>query len=325
MRSIRPVLVLLGLTVILAACGSGAGALPDVGGPVGDTSGGFQGAPSAAPAEAPEGAPVPGEGRDPNQVGARDDAKIVRTGSLELEVSDVGQALRTARDTIVGMGGYVGGSTTSNVDDQPMAEVTYRIPVDRWEDALDALKNLNGLTTKVAQERTQAVEVTGHVVDLQARIRNLRASETALQRIAANATRISDVLEVEGRLSDVRGQIEQLTAQLQLLEDQASYATLTVLFSTPIVAVEVAGNEWQPAETVDEAAASLISMLQGLATAGIWFVIVWVPILLFLVVVAVAGIWLARRLGLRRPRPPQGYPPTLPGTGEPGAAADGWR
>ena len=327
MRSIRPVLVLLGLTAILAACGSGAGALPDIGGPVGDTSGGFQAAPSAAPAEAeaPDGAPAPGEGRDPNQVGARDDAKIVRTGSLELEVRDVGQALRAARDAIVGMGGYVGASTTSNVDDQPMAEITYRIPVDHWEEALDALKSLNGLTTKVAQERTQAVEVTGQVVDLQARIRNLRASETALQRIAANATRISDILEVETRLSDVRGQIEQLTAQLQLLDDQASYATLTVLFSTPVVAVEVASNEWQPAETVDEAAASLISILQGLATAGIWFAIVWVPILLFLAVVAVAGIWLARRLGLRRPRPPQGYPPTLPGTGEAGAPADGWR
>lgn len=326
MRSIRSVLVLVGLAVMLAACGSGGGAaLPNVGAPIDGGTGGYQAAPSAAPAsEAAESGEHPA-GQGANQVGARDDAKIVRTGSIELEVTDVGQALRTARNAIVGLGGYVGASSTSNADDQPSAEITYRIPSDRWEEALDALRDLNGLTTEVAREQTQAVEVTGQVVDLEARIRNLRASETALQGIAANATRVSDVLEVESRLTDVRGQIEQLTAALEALNDQASYATLTAYFSTPVVAVEVASSEWQPAKVVDEAAASLISILQGLATAGIWFLIVWVPTLALLALLAFGGIWVARRLGLRLPRRPDGYPPTLPGSGETGAVADGWR
>lgn len=326
MRSIRPVLVLLGLVVIVAACGSGAGALSPVGAPVDGVTGGYGAAPSAAPAtEAPAGAEAPPGGDNVNQVGGRDDAKIIRTGSIELDVTDVREALRVARNAIVGLGGYVGASSTSNADDRPSAEITYRIPSDRWEEALDALRDLNGLTTKVAREQTQAVEVTGQVVDLEARIRNLRASETALQGIAANATRISDVLEVESRLTDVRGQIEQLTAALKALNDQASYATLTVYFSTPVVAVEVASNEWQPAKVVDEAAASLISILQGLATAGIWFLIVWVPSLALLALLVLGGVWVARRLGLRLPRRPEGYPPTLPGTGDGGAVADGWR
>ena len=72
----------------------------------------------------------------------------------------------TARDAIVGLGGYVGASNTSNGDDRPTAEITYRIPAGRWEEALDALRSLNGLTTKVVTEQTQAVEVTGQVVDL---------------------------------------------------------------------------------------------------------------------------------------------------------------
>ena len=57
-------------------------------------------------------------------------------------------------------------------------------------------------------EQTQAVEVTGPVVDLQARIRNLGASETALQVIAARATKISDILEIQAQLTGVRGEIE---------------------------------------------------------------------------------------------------------------------
>ncbi len=200
------------------------------------------------------------------------------------------------------MGGYVGASETTNIEEQPYATITYRIPADRWEDALDLLRGLNGLTSKVVSERTAAVEVTGQVVDLEARIRNLRASETALQNIATGATRISDVLEVEQQLTNVRGQIEQLSAALADLEDRAGFATLTATFGVPIVAVEVASRGWEPRVVVDEATASLVDILQALTTAGIWFAIVWLPVLLVLGVLIALGVWIGRRLGLIRRR-----------------------
>ena len=322
MRTIRTLTALAVLALALGACGASA-SLPNVNSV--DNAGVDSGATSGG-ARAGEGVvPAPAEGSDglvdQDAVGARDDAKIIRTGSIEVEVTDVAKALRTARDAIVGLGGYVGASNTSNGDDRPTAEITYRIPAARWEEALDALRSLNGLTMKVVTEETQAVEVTGQVVDLQARIRNLRASETALQGIAAKATKISDVLEVEARLTDVRGQIEQLTAALEDLNDRAGYATLTAFFSVPIVAVEAASSEWQPASTVDEAAASLISIVQALATAGIWFLIVWVPILLALGLFAGLGMWLARRAGLGRRR----VGPGGPGASGDAVAGDGWR
>ncbi len=187
---------------------------------------------------------------------------------------------------------------TENVDDQPYATITYRIPADRWEDALDLLRGLNGLTSKVVGEQTQAVEVTGQVIDLEARIRNLRASETALQEIASTATRITDVLEVQNQLTNVRGQIEQLSAALADLEDRAGFATLTATFSVPIVAVEAAAEGFEPAQVVDEATASLVNILQALTTAGIWFAIVWLPLLLVIGAIIAIGVWVGRRLGL---------------------------
>jgi hypothetical protein len=324
MRTFRLAVALGSFVLALAACAGGATQLSSVG-DADERSGGGEGAPSAAASAAP----APGSGsdafEDANQIGARDDAKIIRTGTIQIEVSDVPSALRTARDAIVAMGGYVGASNTSNSNDRPTAEITYRIPADRWEDALDVLRNLNGLTKKVVTERTQAVEVTGQIVDLEARTRNLRASETALQTIAANAVRVSDVLEVERRLTEVRGQIEQLTAQLVDLNDRAAFTTLTAHFSTSVVAVEVASKEWDPATTVDEASASLISIVQELANAGIWFLIVWVPVLLMLGLVGGTGVWLARRAGLGRRRDGgSGYPPAPPLPGQAGAA-DGWR
>jgi hypothetical protein len=307
MRTIRPSIAPWALIVIvilaIAACG---GSASRVLAPVGDGLAAASAAP-AAPDQgegtgftggempAASGAPVePGDG-----VGAViDDAKIIRTGTIDLEVSDVPSALLTARDGIRAMGGYVGASETFSEGDSPRARITYRIPADRWEDALDLLRGLNGLTSKVVQEQTQAVEVTGQVIDLEARIRNLRASETALQEIAAGATRISDVLEVQAQLTSVRGQIEQLSAQLGDLEDRSSFATLTATFAVPVVAVEIAQKGWEPGVVVDEASASLVQVLQGLTTAGIWFAIVWLPILIVLAIVVGVGLWIARRIGL---------------------------
>ena len=312
MRTIGPSVAHLALiaaiAVFLGACGSAASqALSPVGDGVGNAvgegyavdqaaGGGTDPQPAAATA-----APAPPITQD--GVGAAvDDAKIIRTGTIDLHVTDVPRALVTARDGIRAMGGYVGASETSNIDEQPYATITYRIPADRWEDALDLLRGLNGLTSKVVTEQTAAVEVTGQVVDLEARIRNLRASETALQKIATGATRISDVLEVEQQLTNVRGQIEQLSAALADLEDRAGFATLTATFSVPIVAVEVASRGWEPRVVVDEATASLVDILQALTTTGIWFAIVGLPLLLVVGALIAFGVWAGRRLGFIRRR-----------------------
>jgi hypothetical protein len=312
MRTIRSILPLIVIALVLAACGSSASSMPQPvrDGATGDSAGNGTTGAAIPPADAAK--PQPGKGVvDGGPIAIRDDAKIIRTGTLILEVKDIGPAVRAARDAIVGLGGYVGASTTRNDGDLPSAEITYRIPADRWEQALDQLKGLNGLTTKVVAEHTEAVEVTAQVIDLEARITNLRASETALQGIAAKAVRISDVLEVQAQLTATRSEIESLTAHLKDLNDRAGYATLTVQYGVPIVAVETAAKGWDPTTVVDEAAAAMVDVLQGLASAGIWLVIVWLPILLVFGFVALIVIWIARRLGVGR-RSVGGLPPTAP-------------
>ena len=322
MRTIRLLIPIAVISLVVIACGSAASGLREGGTAVGDSAGanGYTGAAVPPAASAAPAAPE-SQGGDTSTsvgaIGARDDAKIIRTGTIDLQVSDVPKALRTARDGIVAMGGYVGASNTSNDGDQPSAEITYRIPADRWEDALDLLRGLNGLTTKVVTEHTEAVEVTGQVVDLEARIKNLQASEVALQGIAERATKIADVLEVQAQLTGVRGQIEELTAQLKDLNDRAGYATLTARFTVPIVATTAAAKGWDPGAAVDEAAASMISILQSLADAGIWFVIVWLPILIVLGLLVAASAWAFRRIGpVRRsailPPPAPPAPPVEP-------------
>jgi hypothetical protein len=287
--------------LLVGACAGGASTtLSKVGSAVGEPA---SGAASAAPAPALGGVQTQQDG---STAAFRDDAKIVRTGSLSLQVEDLTAAIRTARDAVRGMGGYVAGSRQTNDGDKSVAEVTYRIPSDRWDDALDAIRKV---ARKVLGEETGSVEVTGQLIDLEARIANLRASEKALQAIAQRAAKISDILEVENQLSNVRGQIEQLDAQRTHLSDQASYGTLTVTYGIEVAAVTQAAKGWNAGQEVDRATASLVDFLQAVTTAGIWFAIVWLPILLGLGIIVVIGSFVLRRTGvIRRREPPAPAP-----------------
>lgn len=247
------------------------------------SAGGFEAGPSAAPA---------------HQDALPDVNLIVRTGTMTVEVPAIDPALLRARTAIAGLGGYISASEQANDGDRTIASVTYRFPSARWEDALAAIRDL---ATKVVTAKTDSAEVTGQVIDLGARIDNLRATEQALQVIMAKATKISDILEVQNQLTQVQGQIEELSTQQAHLRDQASLATLTVLYQTPAVAVvKEVSKGWDPGAEFDRAVGQLLSVGQGLGTVGIWLAIVGLPIflatLLVLFVLATVGRRLYRRL-----------------------------
>ena len=318
-RSLAVLTLLAGVVLLIVACSGSAAQAPFSGA----TEAG--GAPQAAASAASAGgrssgtdagsASQPGGNGDPAAL--VDETKIVRTGSLQITVEDTDKALQSGRDAIRALGGYIGASEQQRTAGKVVATVTYRIPVARWEDALDAIRRLG----EEVGEQTQATEVTGQLVDLDARIRNLKASETALVGYVEKAPKVSDLLEIQARLTDTRGEIERLTAQQATLSDQAALGTLTVTMGTEVVAVTEAATKWDPAMEVDRASATLIRVGQAVASFVIVFAIVWLPILAGLTVLAAIALAVARRLGWRRPGELPLDPPLPPAPAAPAAEA----
>jgi hypothetical protein len=297
---------MLAAVALVAACsGAAAPILSDTGNSIGEQGGpGAEAAPLAPAQGALDGTGSVAPGRD--EAAVRDDALIVRTAQLGLQVADVDTALAKAQQAVGALGGYIGASTRSIVDEHPVATITYRVPVERWDEALVTFR---GLADEVLTEQTDAVEVTAQAVDLDARLKNLRATETALQGVLEQAVKIPDILEVQAQLSTVREQIEVLVAQRTELGDRAALGTISVAYGTEVVAVTQATESWDPAGEVDRASATLVDFVQGLASAGIWFAIVWLPVLVVLAVIVLAVALVIRRSGvLRRPSPPAPLP-----------------
>ena len=225
-----------------------------------------------------------------------DASQIIKTGSLSLEVADVDQSSTLAKAAIAGLGGSVSQSNKSGEGDYLTASITFRVPSAKWDDSLAALRKLG---TKTISEETNTTDVTSQVIDLGARLDNLQRTETALQAIMNKATVIADVLAVQNQLTTVQGQIEQLTAQRDHLSNQAAMSTLTATFQLPSKTVTVqAAQGWTLSDQVDRAGAALVRVGQGLATMGVWFVVVFLPIglaALILIVILRAVRRVARR------------------------------
>jgi hypothetical protein len=300
--------VVLVAGAMVAACSSSAStpgydygyqnAAPSMAPAASELSGG--GAPYAWPTAAATAAPAGQNGAGPASGGpvptsgvAQPEDQIIKTGSISIQVGNLDDSIAQASDQIHALGGWLAGSDRTVTTASDLASVTYRLPVNEFENALAVMRKLG---TKVLSEHTDSTAVGGQIVDLQARIANLKASEKAIQAIMLKANTIGDVLTVQERLADVQGQIEELSGQLAGLSDQAAYSTLTVIFQVPILPTPSPSPSptpspeatatpipWSANDQAGQAAGALGEVGKGTATVLIWLVILILPIALALV------------------------------------------
>jgi hypothetical protein len=316
--------------LVVAACASGAAspagngamggasapaaAAPSAGGNnAGPDNGGNNG--NAAPEGNGNGTPdgTGGETGSGETAAFQDLVRLVYDGTMRLRVEDLEAAVRAGRDAVLAAGGYIAASRHSTEETSETASVTYRIPADRWEETIELLR---GLGDQIGEE-INSTEVTAQIVDLEARLRNLRVHEAGVQRLAAEATTFEDILDGQERLARVRQEIEQLDAQLASLENRADLGTLTVTFGTEAQAVtraaEVVAAGWDGQGEVARATATLVGMLQSLASIGIWLGIVLLPLFALLLALALVARLVVRRTRLLDRLATQPIDPRLPG------------
>lgn len=228
----RPILVLLAVMVLLSGC-SGAGGGGDVGGDgasLAETSGAD---PETRAADAGGG----GDGGDGGNAGETEaDASgrsIIRTGEVRLQVDDYEAARANLTEVAESRGGYVSDSS-QRVHGNDGAEwtsgrVVLRVPAEDFSEAMAAVEREG----RVRQSETSTRDVTEQVVDLEARLENLRAERDRLRTLYDRANDTEDVIAVERRLSEVQTEIEQTEARLQNIQRRVAYATITVRMEEP--------------------------------------------------------------------------------------------
>ena len=242
-------------------------------------------APAAAQALRVEGGGAGGDVASADLLGRT----IIRNGSLNLEVQSVEQAFARVTAIAGEQGGFVANSTLERGggDGYRYAHLTLRIPAERFDQTIEALRAIAG---EVLHVSTSSQDVTGEVTDLEAGLRNLRSVETQYLTLLTDATEISDILQVQDRLTETRGQIERTEGRLALLESLADLSTLSVdLSRTPQGPADGDGRS-SPLDAAGEAWDASLETLNVIATAAV-VVVVYSWWLLPIVILGALALW----------------------------------
>jgi len=206
--------------------------------------------------------------------------KIIKNGSLNIVVKNIEQVVQKISDDAVATGGYVSNSSFANSSrNQLSGSIRARIPADKLTDFIRSTK---GLAVKVTSENITSRDVTAEYIDLDARIKNLEASELQYQDLMKKATNVTEVLTVQRELTSIRGQIEQLKGQLQYLQGNAEMSQLTIYIALDEAELPIQETDkWRPEHVFKMALSELTLLGKNLSYIAIFlavFAVVWVPI-----------------------------------------------
>ena len=218
--------------------------------------------------------------------------KVIKTADVDLEVDRMDTAQKSIIDMVDRANGFIGSMTVTDYDTSREAEIVARVPSDSFRTVYEGVKELG----EVTRDHIGGQDVTQEYMDLERRIANLQAQEERVRQMFEEADSVEALLKVEQRLTEVRGQIEQLQGRLRYLKDQVGYSTLTITLYEPGEAPIEKPEGWKVGYHIRGAWSALVSAFRSLVYGVIWVVIagsvVWIPLLIV--------IWLIRRWALSR-------------------------
>jgi vacuolar-type H+-ATPase subunit I/STV1 len=222
--------------------------------------------------------------------------QLIKKARMTVIVKSLDKSVDAVEQVIDRQKGYLISLEERQLDDsysRPSATVQMRVPQNLLETTLSDLAELG----TVQSRNISAEDVGEKIVDFQARLSNLRRTESNLQKIMDKSGSVKDILSVAQELSKVREQIERITAQLKSLQNQVTYSTITLDLEA---AVSITSNQpGLPSQIQDawnNSTSSFGVFTVGLMKLGIWL-IVYTPYLLILVAV---GYFLKRKFASSR-------------------------
>ena len=154
--------------------------------------------------------------------------QIVQTARLRLSIAheSFDDKVDDVHAIVDSYSGFVVNSTASQGSDKRLVQgsLDLRIPAESYEDALARLRQLG----KVEALEESGQDVSQEFVDLNARIRQLRAVEAQLLELLQQADDVPAALAVQNQLSQVQLDLEQARGRLQYLDNRVSYATISL-------------------------------------------------------------------------------------------------
>ena len=226
--------------------------------------------------------------------------KLIKTVRMDVETEDLEVLLPQISRQISELGGYVenqelyNGSAYSSYRSRS-ASLTVRIPADRLNGFVENVKGVSNVVTY--NENTENVTLT--YVATESRMKALEVEQERLLELLSKAENMSDLLEIEARLTDVRYELESVTSQLRVLSNKVDYATVYLYISQVRIYTETEPQTvWQRIGSGFKE--NIHDMGENLTDFFVWIVTYSPQLIIWGVVIAVAVKILRKKFAVRK-------------------------
>lgn len=223
--------------------------------------------------------------------------KLIKTVNMNVETEQFDALVPNLQSQVTALGGYIEDMSSYSRNDNyssdyigtkylRYASMTVRIP----QQNLDAFLNEVGEQSNIVSRSESVTDVTLQYVDLESHKKALTTEQSRLLELMEQAQSVEDIITIEGRLSEVRYQIESMESQLRTYDNQIDYST--VYLSIDEVERYTPTEEITTGERVRNGFMdSVRGAGRGIGNFAIWFVInlpyltVWAVIIIIIVLI----------------------------------------
>lgn len=219
------------------------------------------------------------------------DKKIIKNATLNLEVKNFKDYAASVYNTVKQYGGYIASESQNQSDEKIESSITIKVSVDQFENVMNQLP---GKDVKVMERKITTDDVSGEIVDVQARLEAKKQIREKYLDFFKQAKNMQEVLQVQTELNNLQENMEAAAGRINFLNHQSAMSTISLTYYQPL---EGFGNDNNPT--------FLNRLSDAFKTGGTWFgniviglISIW-PVLLLLTVVYLVF----KKLFTSKPRP----------------------
>ena len=264
----KKVIVIVAILAAAAACG-GAGSTAYTTTSSGGTAQSRQAAPALGSMPAKDATQAGGAPVTNSVVPTIQGPQVIRTAQLSITVGSglFDSKLADVRALVQLEQGFISG-TDAQANPQANAQIrtgviSFMVPAAKFDETIDQLSRMG----KVQNEHIAGNDVSAQYVDLQARLVNEEAQRDAMLALLQRAQSVSDIIAVQTQLGQITGQIEQLKGQIQYIDHNTAYSTVTVDMTEAGAPVQTAPQDnWGFTSALTDAAHNFVTTINYVIT-----------------------------------------------------------
>ncbi len=159
---------------------------------------------------------------------------IVYTASIEVRAANVTATARRITGIVESAGGYISAENAGSAGPGGTGrtiDITVKIPVPAYQAVLGQL-SAPALGRQLSMHE-QATDVTQEVANVNSLVTSQQDAIAALDGLLQHAASVTDLLQVQQQISADESTLNSLLAQQRALNDETSYATVTMTLVSP--------------------------------------------------------------------------------------------